>query len=69
MYRLLGAKGIIRADYILQDGEPILLEVNTTPGMTETSFIPQQVDAAGLSMGDVLSNIIETEYVKIHVNR
>lgn len=69
MYRLLGAKGIIRADYILQDGEPILLEVNTTPGMTRTSFIPQQVAAAGLSMGDVLSDIIETEYAKIHVNR
>jgi len=32
IYRLLGAKGIIRADYILQDGESILLEVNTTPG-------------------------------------
>ncbi|HHU95845.1 MAG TPA: D-alanine--D-alanine ligase [Petrimonas sp.] len=69
IYRLLGAKGIIRADYILQDGESILLEVNTTPGMTGTSFIPQQVEAAGLSMGDVLSDIIETEYAKIHVNR
>jgi len=37
--------------------------------MTGTSFIPQQVEAAGLSMGDVLSDIIETEYAKIHVNR
>jgi D-alanine-D-alanine ligase len=69
IYRLLGAKGIIRADYILQDEEPFLLEVNTTPGMTGTSFIPQQVAAAGLSMGEVLSDIIETEYAKIHLNR
>ena len=69
IYRLLGAKGIIRADYILQGGEPVLLEVNTTPGMTGTSFIPQQVEAAGLSMGDVLSEIIETEYAKIHLKR
>ncbi|HBL32538.1 MAG TPA: D-alanine--D-alanine ligase, partial [Porphyromonadaceae bacterium] len=36
----------------------------TTPGMTQTSFIPQQVHAAGLSMTDVLSDIIETEYDK-----
>ena len=36
-----------------------LLEVNTTPGMTATSFIPQQVRAAGLDIGEVLSEIIE----------
>ena len=36
-----------------------LLEVNTTPGMTATSFIPQQVRAAGLNIGEVLSEIIE----------
>jgi len=33
--------------------------VNTTPGMTATSFIPQQVRAAGMEMRDVLSEIIE----------
>jgi|SRR5690554_2798611 len=58
IYRLIGAKGIIRADYIISDNKPILLEVNTTPGMTETSFIPQQVDAAGLKMKDILTEII-----------
>ena len=36
-----------------------LLEVNTTPGMTATSFIPQQARAAGLNIGEVLSEIIE----------
>jgi len=36
-----------------------LLEVNTTPGMTATSFIPQQVRAAGLNIKDVLTEIIE----------
>ena len=46
------------------DGKPgeeaiDLLEVNTTPGMTATSFIPQQVRAAGLDIADVLSDIIE----------
>ncbi|MGM9837251.1 MAG: D-alanine--D-alanine ligase [Paludibacteraceae bacterium] len=60
IYDLLGCRGIIRVDYILTEGWKInLLEVNTTPGMTATSFIPQQVRAAGLKMGDVLGDIIE----------
>ena len=59
IYDILGCHGIIRADYVLIDGEIYLIEVNTTPGMTATSFIPQQVRAAGLEMKDVLSDIIE----------
>ncbi|MBO4250989.1 MAG: D-alanine--D-alanine ligase [Paludibacteraceae bacterium] len=39
-----------------------LLEVNTTPGMTPTSFIPQQVRAAGLDIKDVLTDIIENKF-------
>lgn len=69
IYRLVGAKGIIRADYIIQDSTPVLLEVNTTPGMTATSFIPQQVAAAGLLMSEVLSDIIEIEYKKMTQKR
>lgn len=62
IYDILGAKGIIRIDYIIEaDGEPKMLEINTTPGMTKTSFIPQQVKAAGLDMKDVLTDIIENE--------
>jgi D-alanine-D-alanine ligase len=38
-----------------------MLEVNTTPGMTATSFIPQQVRAAGLEMKDVLTDIVENQ--------
>ena len=64
IYHLIGAKGIIRADYIISDNKPYLLEVNTTPGMTATSFIPQQVAAAGLSMTEILTAIIETAYRK-----
>jgi D-alanine-D-alanine ligase len=60
IYDILGCKGIIRVDYILTESWTInLLEVNTTPGMTATSFIPQQVRAAGLNIGQVLSEIIE----------
>lgn len=60
IYDILGCKGIIRIDYIITDGEVInLLEINTTPGMTATSFIPQQIRAAGLDIKDVLTDIIE----------
>ena len=61
IYDVVGCKGIIRADYIIVEGVPYLLEVNTTPGMTATSFIPQQVRAAGLDMTRVLTELIETE--------
>jgi D-alanine-D-alanine ligase len=39
-----------------------MLEVNTTPGMTATSFIPQQVRAAGMEMKDVLTEIVENQF-------
>lgn len=61
IYDLVGAKGIIRADYIISDNIPFLLEVNTTPGMTSTSFIPQQAAAAGLTMTELLTDVIENE--------
>ena len=62
IYEILGCKGIIRADYIITEDEEInLLEVNTTPGMTTTSFIPQQVSASGLNIKDVMTDIIENE--------
>ena len=60
IYDILGCYGIIRIDYIITEGEKInLLEINTTPGMTSTSFIPQQVRAAGLDIRDVMTDIIE----------
>ena len=63
IYDILGCEGIIRVDYIITEGGKInLLEVNTTPGMTATSFIPQQVRAAGMQMKDVLTDIIENKF-------
>ncbi len=58
-YTILGCKGIVRMDYIVTDEKIFLLEVNATPGMTSTSFIPQQVKARNLIMSDVLSEVIE----------
>lgn len=68
IYDILGCSGIIRVDYIVttqtdDEGKAHMrinmLEINTTPGMTPTSFIPQQVRAAKLDIKDVLSDIIE----------
>ena len=76
LYDIIGAQGIIRVDWIITEkpASPLpegkendlnvqinLLEVNTTPGMTPTSFIPQQVRAAGLDIKDVLTDIIENK--------
>ena len=63
IYDLIGCHGIIRNDYIITDGDKInLLEVNTTPGMTATSFIPQQIRAAGMNLTDVFTEIIEDSF-------
>ncbi len=63
IYDILGAYGIVRVDYIITEGEKInLLEVNTTPGMTPTSFIPQQVRVAGLDIKEVMGDIIEDKF-------
>ena len=67
IYDILHCNGIIRIDYLVTknaDGTDKInmLEVNTTPGMTATSFIPQQVRAAGLDIKDVLTEIIENQF-------
>ena len=63
IYDILHCNGIIRIDYIIsKEGKISMLEVNTTPGMTVTSFIPQQVRAAGLEMKDVLTDIVENQF-------
>jgi len=67
IYDILHCNGIIRVDYIITpqaDGPDLInmLEINTTPGMTATSFIPQQVRAAGLDMGAVLKEIVENQF-------
>ncbi len=63
IYDILGCKGLVRVDYIITEGGKInLLEVNATPGMTPTSFIPQQARAAGIDMKDIMTDIIEDNF-------
>lgn len=57
-YKRLGCRGVVRVDYIVKGETPYFIEVNTVPGMSEASIIPQQWAAAGLTMGDGLSLII-----------
>ncbi len=59
IYGLCDCSGIVRIDYILKNNEFYFLEVNTTPGMTATSFVPQQIAAMGRTLGEVLGMIIE----------
>lgn len=67
IYDILHCNGIIRIDFIItkdNEGNDVLnmLEINTTPGMTPTSFIPQQVRAAGLDIKEVMTDIVENQF-------
>lgn len=59
IYEALDCKGICRVDYIISQGNLYFLEINTVPGMSKSSIIPQQIRAAGLKEADVFSEIIE----------
>jgi len=59
LYRLLDCRGMVRFDYILVDGVFQLLEVNTVPGLSEASIIPQQAKAYGWTVGHMFDVVIE----------
>ncbi|NCQ56349.1 MAG: D-alanine--D-alanine ligase, partial [Flavobacteriales bacterium] len=62
VYEVLKMKGFSRSEYIFKDGEPHLLEVNTVPGLTRESILPQQAAAAGISLSDLFDNAIEEAF-------
>jgi D-alanine-D-alanine ligase len=61
VYELLDCRGVVRIDFIYNEavGEPYMLEVNTVPGQSEASIVPQQVRAMGWTMKDFYSALIE----------
>ena len=59
VYDVLKLKGFSRSEYIFKNGEPHLLEVNTVPGLTAASILPQQATAAGISVSELFENAIE----------
>jgi len=58
-YELLKMKGFSRTEFIIVNDEPYMLEMNTIPGLTPESLIPQQAIAAGISLEELFSNSIE----------
>jgi len=59
-HKVLGIEGYSRADFIVpEDGHPSLLEINTLPGMTATSLIPQEAAAVGLGFGELIERLLE----------
>lgn len=63
VYDILGCKGIVRVDFIVVDGKPYFLEINTIPGMTGESLIPKQAMAAGIDLGELYTLVIEDLFV------
>ena len=59
IYAHLGCTGLVRVDYICAEDGLYFLEVNTIPGMTAASLVPQMVRAAGMDMTDFLTTVIE----------
>jgi len=59
IYDRLDCRGIVRIDYIYSNNKLYFLEVNTVPGMSETSIVPQQVNAMGLTMRDIFTLVID----------
>jgi D-alanine-D-alanine ligase len=60
-YRALGCRGFARADFMVhRERGPFLLEINTLPGMTETSLVPDAAKAAGMSFAELVEELIRT---------
>ena len=58
VYQILKMKGFSRSEFIIVNNEPFMLEMNTIPGLTAESLIPQQAKAAGISLEDLFTNAI-----------
>ena len=59
VYTILNMSGFSRSEFILVDNEPFFLEMNTVPGLTENSILPQQAQAAGIILKELFDNAIE----------
>lgn len=64
IYEILKMDGFSRSEFIFKDDEPYLLEVNTVPGMTEESILPQQAKEAGISLEQLFGNAVELAFAK-----
>jgi D-alanine-D-alanine ligase len=60
IYQIFNCRGIVRIDFIYneEEGQPYMLEINTVPGQTEASLVPQQVKAMGWTLMDFYTSLI-----------
>lgn len=58
-YESLGMSGFSRSEYIIMDGTPYMLEMNTNPGFSQASILPQQAKIYGISIKDLCGNEVE----------
>lgn len=62
-YRACRCRGIVRVDFmLLKDGTPVMIEINSVPGMSGESLVPQQAEAAGMTLGNLLDIVISDTY-------
>lgn len=66
IYTILKMDGFSRSEFILVSGEPFLLEMNTVPGLTTESILPQQAREAGISLNELFDNAIELALTRTH---
>ncbi len=59
VFELVGARGFIRVDFVVKDENPIILEMNTIPGLTPNSLLPKEAKAAGIEYAQLLDKMIE----------
>ena len=62
VYKACGCRGVVRVDFIIKDGVPYFIEVNSIPGMSGGSIVPKQASVIGLTLGELYDMIIEDTY-------
>jgi D-alanine-D-alanine ligase len=64
-YDACGAEGWGRADFMMdRTGRPLLLEINTVPGMTDHSLVPMAARTAGMDFEELVWRVLETSFVR-----
>jgi D-alanine-D-alanine ligase len=69
-FKALGCSGCVRVDLMTdEEGDSYVIDVNTMPGMTETSLVPQAAQHAGISFGDLAERILLGASLKIECGK
>jgi D-alanine-D-alanine ligase len=69
-FNVLGCSGCARVDLMTdEEGSPFVIEVNTMPGMTETSLLPKAAEFAGIPFGDLVERILLGASLKVEIGK